>query len=387
MKVAVIGKGTASVITSLTMLERGHDVTIFFDPNTPHLNVGESTTPLIGDVIYRTLGITIHEMVRSGIFSYKMGINFQGWGVSGNFYHDFGNNNLAHHFETVPFNAFIHEYLEKKKVFEYIPERVEQIEVEDDGVLVNNRVFDFVVNCAGWSSDFEYETPSFETVNSAVTFKKKYDYADTHTLHLATEDGWQFGLPFPQQGIFKCGYLYNKNQISEEQVREKLKDEEIAFGITWTPKYAPVLIDSPRSGMNGNRLFFFEPLQALSLHYVYIFSNMMADYLDEPTAHRMDLINTQYKHQMWSYEVSLAFHYSYGSVHDSPFWVDAQRRASCMFGATLNGRPSTLKNNILHDAAQKNFNGDGYSSIGSFGCRDVKVIYEGMTGDRISDEF
>lgn len=382
MKIAVIGKGTASIITSLNMLERGHDVTIFFDPNTPHLNVGESTTPIIGSLLYRTLGLSIHEMVRNGIFSYKMGINFQGWGKSGNFYHDFDSNGMAHHFETVPFNSFIHDFLEKKKVFEYIAERVDGIEVEDDGVIVNNRVFDFVINCAGWSSDFEYETPSFETVNSAVTFKKKYDYADTHTLHLATEDGWQFGLPFPQQGIFKCGYLYNKNQISEDEVREKLKDEEIAFGISWTPKYAPVMLDSPRSGMNGNRLFFFEPLQALSLHYVNTFSEMMADYLDEPTLANKDLINTKYRHEIWSYELSLAFHYSNGSIHDSAFWADVEQRAKAMFGGTLNGRPSSLKHNVTYDALHVGIGNGGYSKIGIFEWPDVKTVYEGMTGDK-----
>ena len=54
-----------------------------------------------------------------------------------------------------------------------------------------------------------------------------------------------------------------------------------------------------------------------------------------------------------------------------------------MFGATLNGRPSSLKHNVLYDAVHVGLDGQSHSRVGIFGWQDVKTIYEGMTGDKI----
>jgi len=52
MKIAVIGKGTASIITTLVLLQNGHEVVVYYDPNSKHLPVGESTTPHISFLLY-----------------------------------------------------------------------------------------------------------------------------------------------------------------------------------------------------------------------------------------------------------------------------------------------------------------------------------------------
>lgn len=90
MKIAIIGKGTSSIITALTCLKYNHKVSIFYDPETPHTIVGESTTPHIQELVYEVLGISVHELVDKEIFSYKMGINFVNWGCGKSFHHNFG---------------------------------------------------------------------------------------------------------------------------------------------------------------------------------------------------------------------------------------------------------------------------------------------------------
>jgi hypothetical protein len=378
MNIAVIGKGTSSIITTLVLLKKGHNVTIFYDPQTPHINVGESTTPLFANLVYESLGLSIHKLVDLGIFSYKMGINFVNWGCGNTFHNNFPGSNIANHFETKPFNKFIHDYLESNNIVKYVPERVDEYSLTNNIVILNGRSFDFVVNCAGWEHDENYIDPIFETVNSAILFVDELEYTNTHTLHLATEDGWQFGLPFPQKNIFKCGYLYNNNYTSEEDACKKIS-REIYEKFSWKPRYSKELIKNPWVALNGNRLFFFEPLQALSLHYTITFAEFIASYLDEPTQDNFNRINYDYHYEIWQYQLSLAYHYQFGSIHETEFWKDKKTKALEIMKHNLNGNFKIFESHLNYDMynqSKRTF----YSRIGCFASEDHNHVYYGMTG-------
>ena len=378
MDVAVIGRGTASIITTLNLVKRGHKVTIFYDPNIPHINVGESTTGPLGDLIWSTLGITIHDLVDRGICSYKMGIQFDKWGVGKKFNHNFLDNRIAFHFETKEFNKFIHEYLEEKKLVEYIPQRVDSALIENDKININGYEFDFMVNCAGWSKEEDYYEPIFETVNSAVLFKKEYEqYEKSHTLHLATEDGWQFGLPFPKENIFKCGYLYNDKYITKEKVLNKLpKDAVVYENYSWKPKYCKKLIENYFIANNGNRLFFFEPLQAQTLHYTNDISKLICDYLDNRNQYEYDRINHLYLDNMYSQQLCLAFHYQFGSIYNSDFWEDVVNRAKNLMSHSPMGRGERFVEAMEYDMKYKN----EVSKVAWMIVEDHIYITNGMIG-------
>jgi hypothetical protein len=378
MNIAIIGKGTSSIITTLVLLKRGHNVTIFYDPQTPHINVGESTTPHISTLIYQSLGLSIHKLVDLGIFSYKMGINFVNWGLGNSFHHNFQGSNIGHHFETKKFNEFIHDYLEKNELVQYVSEKVDKYTLDNNTLIINSRIFDFVVNCAGWENEENYIYPIFETVNSAVLFSDKLDYDNTHTLHLATEDGWQFGLPFPKKNIFKCGYLYNNTLISEEDVRKKV-NKEIRGSFSWTPKYSKELIKNSWVALNGNRLFFFEPLQALSLYYTLIFAEYIADYLDNPNQDNLNDLNFRYHYDIWQYQILLAYHYQFGSVYETEFWVDRKAKALEIMKYNLNGNHNIFESHLNYDLFNPK-NQTFYSRIGCFDVEDHMYIYSGMVG-------
>ena len=380
MNIAIIGKGTSSIITSLVLLKGGHNITIFYDPETPHINVGESTTPHIQQLIYETLGINIHDMVDREIFSYKMGINFVNWGKGNPFHHNFANGSVAHHFETKIFNHFIHQYLEQNKLISYISEKVNHIDAAENRVIINEKTFDFVVNCAGWESDDNYITPFFSTVNSAQLFVDDLEYDNTHTLHLATEDGWQFGLPFPHKNIFKCGYLYNNNLISHEEVTSKL-NKHVYETFSWKPRYAKQIFKHPRIALNGNRLFFLEPLQALSLYYTYNFALLISEYLDNICSEQFDTINFRYNIEMWSYQLGLAYHYQYGSIHSTEFWKKIQSKAKTVMESSFNGNIEVFKLNLERDSRHRNKNFT-FSKIGCFDVRDLEQIHFNMIGEK-----
>lgn len=373
MNVAIIGRGTSSIITTLVLLSHGHNITIFYDPETDYVNVGESTTPPVIQLFVDMLNIDINQLVDDEILSYKAGINFVGWGSNEKFHHNFSGNSIAAHFDTIKFNKYAHDLLSKKDV-KYIPEKV--ISVDSDGT-VNSRQFDLVVNCSGWESDDNYYDSVISTVNSALLFRDELNGDNLHTLHLATEDGWQFGLPFPNKNIMKCGYLFDSNLISKDEVASKL-GREICGEFSWKPRYAKKFI-SGKIAMNGNRLFFFEPLQALSLHYTLVCANLIAEYLRNPQDSNMNHANACYLEEMWSYQLTLAYHYQFGSKYKTKFWNSVQKQSQDFLKYSFKLGNSEIFETLLN--FDKKYN-TRYSVIGHFDHLDHRYIYDKMNNTK-----
>lgn len=388
MKISIVGRGTSSIITAMIFLSEGFEVDVFYDDEKDYLNVGESTTPHISSLIKRTFGIGIGELLSLGIVSLKSGIEFINWGKGKNFIHGFidnitDNNLITIHFESSKFNNFFKEKLEEKGV-NYFNQKVEDYHIDDSGnVVVNNRKYDFLVFCSGWCEDDEYQSPIFETVNSAVLYTKNYISNPYCTLHEATEDGWQFGLPFPNKNITKHGYLFNRNITSKENVIKKLNISDYHY-IEWKPKYSKKFFQNKSVAYNGNKLLFLEPLQALSLYYYYQSAYAIVNYLLRgKTDEAVDIINREYNELLYEYQLSLAFHYRYGSIYNTKYWEDIVKRSN----EFMNSRQKNFNEYIIkkfsfdHNTRRETF------SIGCFRYQDYRQIHCGMTGDDIEEVF
>ena len=360
MRVAIIGKGISSIIQACTILDyrrRSNDVdiSIFYDPNIPPISVGESSTNHFINLLNDTLGITLEELFEKHIATKKRGVVFLNWGEGIPFIHGFGDGNkypingdsglYAFQFDTVVLNEYITQKLKEKGV-QYIPEKVETQTEKENCVELNGREFDFVINCTGWNFDKSLnETPRFHSVNAGYlysdeSFNLTSDIVATDlTVHNATEDGWEFNLPFPCKGVMKKGYLFNTDYISPEEVTEKMKSRgKEGKVITWRPKRSKRLIESKFTSANGNRLFFVEPLQAYSVVMYITFGYMTASYIySDKSEETRNKFNLDYRAHMISYEQELAWHYQYGSIFkDSKFWQDKTREAkeTCYFHPT-----------------------------------------------------
>lgn len=356
MKICIIGAGTSAIITALQLLKRNYnfDITIYHDSSTPHLHVGESTTQHVPNLVYDVLGISIHNLFDLGISSYKRGVRFFDWGKGSDFIHNINANEFAIHFDTIKFNEFIHNILKENNLVKYV----------DEKIISYPENYDFIIDCSGWvDNEEDYDDPFFETVNSAITFKKSLETQNPFcTLHKATEDGWMFGLPFIRENEIRCGYLYN-SKFSNPSLDGKK--------ISWKPKLSKKLIQNDRLAYNGNKLFFLEPLQALSLFYYIASANLICDFIEGKKS--LISVNMDYSTEMWTYQLSLAFHYHYGSVHDSPFWKDIKIRANeIMKGQWMSGE--RIERNINHDR----MTGDQQSKIGIFTWKDIQQINGGM---------
>lgn len=384
MKIAVIGKGTSAIITALGLIREGHEVEIFYDPESPHLSVGESTTPHIGELINATLDFSIGRLSDRGIVSFKNGIKFIGWGEQEYFRHHFNDNSPAFHFETGVFNPFIHDLMKKRRNVVYHAERVEdyEIDTEIEKIIINDKHYDFMVNCSGWNDSANYYEPYFPTVNSAILYTENSVEDSTYTLHRATPHGWQFGLPFPDKGVTKCGYLFNSDYDNVEDI-EKLFEGKEYRKISWKPKYHNKIIENRFVAYNGNRLFFFEPLQALSLLYYSSSLDLITKFLrtDRSTFSYYNL-NKEYLNLMYNYHVSLALHYQYGSKYDTMFWNNTKEYASKYLDHHPAYRRESLYDQYYGDKISHNID-NSPSNILSLGCFqgiDYRDIHGGMTG-------
>lgn len=390
MKIAIVGKGTASIITALTCIKRGHSVDIFYDPNTPFIKVGETTTPHITALIDEVLGITIHDLCKVGVTSYKIGVKFIDWGVGKPFLSNFGGNSFSVHFDTVKFNDYIHNILSERGLVNYIPERVEShFPIENspfssgENVVVNNRNYNFIIYTSGWSNKDEYIEPFIKTVNSAVLYRDyQLDVDNLSTIHRATEDGWEFGLPFPKEGITKRGYLYDRSLISKSDVLEKLNGKKIANAIEWNPKYAKKLIQDKHHAYNGNKVFFFDPLHAFGLFYYSLFANLICNYLENPSIKSFCDCNAEYQNMIWQHQLALAFHYKYGSVYETEFWKNVKTISNQICSVSPGMNPELQFQNFSID---KQFSIEylertDYSSIKPFSYHELLEIHAGMVG-------
>lgn len=381
MKIAIIGKGTSAIITALGLIQDGHNIEFFYDPESPHLSVGESTTPHIGDLILNTLGISIGRLADKGIVSFKNGIRFIGWGQQETFRHHFNYNSSAFHFESGIFNPFIHDLISKQYGVVYHAERVDDwtIDTDKQKIIINEKEYDFMVNCSGWSDQSDYYEPYFETVNSAILYKEDSIVDPSYTLHRATPHGWQFGLPFPDRGITKCGYLYNRNYNSTEEIKELFKDKDYKT-ISWTPKYNKKLIQNRFVAYNGNRLFFFEPLQALSLLYYDFSVKLISKFLEERSTHSYYDCNKSYLDLMYEYHIALSFHYQYGSKHNTEYWKRTTNSAQKYIDHNPNYKIESLYDQYYGDKISKGIdnNPSDILKLGCFQYLDFRDIHSGM---------
>jgi len=378
MEVAVIGRGTAAIVTSLQLIRYGHKVSIFYDPFLKPINVGESSTPIFVNLIEDVLDIKKSDLVDIGIFSDKIGINFVDWGKGNQFYHNFFTGDIAAHFQTEAFNQYIHQLLQERNLIEYYPHKVNDIKFENEKAVLDNKFsFDFVVSCTGWADD-DCDDTIIESVNSVVLFRKNYEqYCKEHTLHLATEDGWQFGIPFPKENIFKCGYLFNNNFISEKEVIDKI-DGEHYQSFTWQAKSSKTMIKNDFHATNGNRLFFFEPLEALTLHYFVECGRLICDYLDSRCDINKDRINSLYERAMYENQMTLAYVYHFGTVHNSKYWKHIKEKSIQLLNGSHWGTGDRFERKIEVDKKHNLNPDDSLSKIGIFEWQDLSIIHSGM---------
>jgi hypothetical protein len=350
MNIGILGAGTASAICILTILNMiktrqatidDLSITCIHDPDKPTAQVGESTSGMIYSTMGNVLDLDFNEDLDVFDGTLRHYTQYK-WALAN------GNDFVVHydspgiHLNSEKWSSYIFEKLKIK--YENF------IEIHDDihstTYLQNNATahsktnsytFDFLIDCRGTPTAEElaseqYIVECFETVNSVILFPDFKNYQESFTSSYIHENGWMFGVPLQHRKAF--GYLYNNKSTSYDEAVEhfsKLKDIDASKlrNFSWKPYHKKTAMDGRVLSM-GNRLYLYEPQQAVPLHYYVLLTTMFIKGINakasiDQLTHHINEFNTV---MLENIRNLLAFSYCGENNIDSKFWNDLRIRST-----------------------------------------------------------
>ena len=152
---------------------------------------------------------------------------------------------------------------------------------------------------------------------------ENYEYTKT----TATPDGWCFQIPLKDK--VSLGYNFNSNITSIKQAKKNFSN---IFGVNKIHKdfsYKQYLAKEPiskdgRVCLNGNKLFFLEPLEATAISCYVTVCQYLFDWLFLDNRNKEET-NYAIKQYMYKVERFILLHYANGSKYNTKFWSFAKK--------------------------------------------------------------
>ena len=336
MKVAIIGKGLAGILTAMAW--KAHypatEVEIYYDPFSPIEPVGSGSWPNMLDLIteFQTTNPECWPSWREADWdqTVKTGISYKGWGKD--WFHDFGMNRVAMHFDPKKFCD------DMAKNFKCIPKRV--------GYNIDA---DFIYDCGGSPfSGRECSSESFDRYTllqnplNRVLLAETDPYSSVYctTDSIATKDGWTFVIPL--QSRTSVGYMFNSDITSDNEALDNFAEQFGEHKLIGFRSFHNYMAKNPvidgRIFMNGNKYFFIEPLEATSVTGYMVWIERTLRYIMEG-ANLKDMVDDNQR-DIQENANFLLYHYAHGSEFDTPFWDYAKGLY----------KPCRVFNNIIDEA-------------------------------------
>jgi hypothetical protein len=349
-KIAVIGAGSAGLLTAAhlcTWLDESWQVCSIHDPAKPILGIGESTNGGVISVLERATNFSLANPQDLAALdaTIKYGSKFVNWRRHG-WVNPLLSGNIAIHFNNRRLKDFVVGRLSRlwPRQFTVLEAEVREIQNYADHVTLRTdrglHDFDYVVDCMGTPPSFDgYTLSDCTLMDSCRVHMVEGAPYEPFTDHIATRDGWMFGVPLA--GYKTYGYLYSRafttSAAAEEEMKRLLGVERLeagAYDVQYDFRcyYTNDLI-SGRVCKNGNRALFFEPLLANSMFlYVYV-SRLIYDVV--ATGQEPAVCNGLFVKAVQEMEDVISYYYRGGSNFDTEVWRAAAGRA----GARLARRP------------------------------------------------
>ena len=336
MKVAIIGKGLAGILTAMAW--KAHypatEIEIYYDPFSPIEPVGSGSWPNMLDLIteYQTTNPECWPSWREADWdqTVKTGISYKGWGKD--WFHDFGMNRVAMHFDPKKFCD------DMARNFKCIPKRV--------GYNIDA---DFIYDCGG--SPFSGRECTSETWDrytllqnplNRVLLAETDPYSSVYctTDSIATKDGWTFVIPL--QSRTSVGYMFNSDITSDNEALDNFVEQFGEHRLLGFRSFHNYMANNPvldgRIFMNGNKYFFIEPLEATSVTGYMVWIERTLQYV-MGNATLQDIVADNQR-DIQENANFLLYHYAHGSEFNTPFWDYAKGLY----------KPCRVFNNIIDEA-------------------------------------
>ena len=371
-KVSVVGGGNAGVLSALFLswwIEE-IEVELIYDPEIPPERVGQATLLDPPKLLWGALGFNwynnhIHATMKSGIL-------YEGWGkLNDKVFHDFAADSMAMHYCPWEMqNAVL-----KSGLFKVIEGEVDPKDVDAD----------YVFDCRGKPNDYSDYEELVNPTNACLLGKPNWDTTKAFwSRHIATPDGWTFVIPTHSESPshdYCVGYCYNSD-ITQQEVAEynllEMFDVEVTKHLKFKNYIAKNTIIDDRIFLNGNRLFFFEPMESSSVQGYIECARFFADYIITKRAPVKQAASAarEYIKELQNF---VLWHYQFGSKYDTPFWDYAKKISfkDDKFDAMLDYCKDTERVNLI----PKGYGGstNDYSMYGQWPAFSFKIWYDGMT--------
>jgi len=333
MKIAIIGTGTAGILSIAFVLAYSPEpveVYSIHNPKKPILGIGESTSTQIPGVLFDSIGFTLLENANELDATIKLGVKFSNWREQ-EFYSHIMPVCYGMHFDNHSIKEFtFKKFRELYKNFKEIHGDVTLIESEETKAYVTingeRHSFDYVIDCGGYPDDYtDYNLDKSISLNSCLVHDTKPENHN-YTQHVATPNGWMFGIPLQSRQSF--GYLYNDTITTKGDAIDNFKTycNDIDVDKLREFKFKSYSANSFFDGRvlkNGNRALFYEPLEALM---GYFYERVLATFFDYVFVNKnIDLTNNVIKNFSDDIERAICFVYQGGSIYDTPFWNHAKK--------------------------------------------------------------
>ncbi len=371
-KVSVVGGGNAGCIAALYLswYKKDLEVELIYNPDVPCERVGQASVLDPPKLLWSATGFNWYNNPIHATF--KSGILYEGWGQSNEkLFHGFPAHSMAMHY--CPWE--MQKHVLNSGLFKVTEGDVDPKDVDAD----------YVFDCRGKPKDFSDYDDLINPTNAAILAKPNWDTTKAFwSRHIATPDGWTFVIPTHSESPshdYCVGYCYNSD-ITKKEVAEYNLLEMFDVEVTKHLKYKNYIAKNPivddRIFLNGNRLFFLEPLESSSVQAYVECARYFVDYIItkkepiEQAAHSAK----QYIRQLQNF---VLWHYQFGSKYETPFWDYATKLSfrDKTFDAMVEYCKQTTKRDIL----PKSYGGatSDASQYGQWPANSFKVWYDGMT--------
>jgi len=310
MRIVVLGAGNAGCFTALhySWYTRDSDteVELIYDPSIQPERVGQATLTEQPNLLWEATGFDWYTNKIHATF--KSGILYEGWGKHDKWFHPFPAGSMAMHY--CPWEM-------QKSVLES-----GRFKVTEGSVTPSDIDADYIFDCRGKPDDFSDYDVLDNPVNAVILGKPNWDMSDQHwSRHVATPNGWTFVIPTHPDSPshqYCVGYCYNTDITSKEDA-EKNFLEMFDVSVTKHQSFKSYVAKNPviddRIYLNGNRLFFLEPLESSSVHTYLRWARVSFDKIIQKSQGVCDF--TEYIKKTHNF---ILWHYQAGSKYDSPFW-------------------------------------------------------------------
>ena len=320
MKISVVGGGNAGCFTALHLgwWSRSSDIEIelVHNPEIKPEPVGQASLIEQPQLLFAATGFNWYNNPIHATF--KSGILYEGFGkVNEKWFHPFPAHSMAMHYS--PYE--LQQYILKSELF---------TTVESDVLDIDNIDADYIFDCRGKPDDYSNYEELINPTNACILGKPQWDTSQAYwSRHVATPDGWTFIIPAKEDSPSHSGavgYCYNSN-ITKKEVAEynflDMFDVEITNHIKFKNYIAKDLVINNRVFLNGNRLFFLEPLESSAIQaYITAVRHAWTNIVDKGTTiQQYSKAVSDYIHRL---ERFILWHYQFGSKYDTPYWEYAK---------------------------------------------------------------